>query len=409
MANEIPTISLKVGNIGLPTFNPIQYKATAENLDYLQNSLANLDARKVAAAQEKTKIDTALGQLESQMNEADLPWFNDYKQRINDAIKLEVDAGNFANAARTAITAAGDTAKDTLVQNRIKSNAKFQEFNKKLEDMQSKGEISKDTRDMLESQNAYKYKARYDNNGNEKPGNIWSVNRQPVRDINLAEIAMTAFKLITPDKTSHDTSTESESNVDKKGNILNIATGSGSSDAFAREWVTVDKIKQNIQSLIGTLPDGWASVEQAFDTYVYKTNQLEKQLESLNPTSQEYKNLAQQIHRRKWMYQKNGVDVFAKEDIDYEDFFAKFICDELYQKNLAYDWRTTKHTDKNSTIGKNNVTGNGANGKGGKSSNLTPQETGKGNPVEIPGKKEDNENSGAQQAADGITSMVKGN
>lgn len=357
MAGEVPTMSLKTGNIQMAQPKFLEYQWTPENLQLMQTSLANLDARKLALKQEKSKVDVALGQLETQMNEKDLPWFNAYKQKIEDDINYQAEVGNYGMTTGVAIEAAGKTAKDTLIQNRIKSNAKFEEFNKKLEDLQTKGEISKDTREMLESKNAYSYEAKYNEHGIELPGDIWKPIRQPVRDLNLANISDTAFKLITPFKTKRSDSRSDDSNIDKDGNVLDVRTGSGSSHSFIEEKVDIKDIKAVMKTLLQTLPDGLSSVEQAFDTYKYKTEKMEAQLQTLNPESEDYKNLQEQINRRKWLYERNGVDEYDNDgNINYEEFFARLLADELYQKQRAYDWRFTEDTVQNSSIGSKSTT-----------------------------------------------------
>lgn len=332
MANEIPTMSLKVGNIQMPTFTGLQYKATPEDLSILQNSLQRLDANKVAAAQERNKVDVAMGDLETKLNEADLPWFNDYKRNIDNQIAEQAEVGNYVGAARTAISLAGDVAKDSAILNRIKNNADYNETLKHQQDRLDKGEINKSTFDWWKANNPYSFNPIYDNSNKEIGYNKTDYNT-PLKDINWDQEILTSFKLISPETYSNTTSWGSDTNKVTKDNPDARRIGNEGNKTNAYEKVDRQQIIDNMYQRITSNPDMLNQVKQQVQVRLWKLKQLK---DNLNPLDSDYESNLNYINKEEKLLYKNG-HALNINNIDYYNYIKQMVDDSALTENLAYN------------------------------------------------------------------------
>ena len=89
-------------------------------------------------------------------------------------------------------------------------------------------------------------------------------------------------------------------------------------------------------------PDGYRQAEQAFDVANFETNKMIQQYQELiakDPNSEEARIMGQKLEARRKLMYKNG------SPIDYKEYYARMITNNLYADKLAYEW----HTDATSS------------------------------------------------------------
>ena len=327
---EIPTLSLKTVQFQPTVFTPSQYEYKAADMSILERSLAQRETRMKEAAQGKNAIDRTLGELELKLNPAETKWFEEYKQDIRNQIQSSIDSGDYGAAVRDATTLAGSIIQDPRILGRIRSQEAYETELKTQQARRDNGDIGQNTYDWWVANNKYSYTDNTDANGNFIEGSPWKADTRPVKDINWAEHAATAYKLITPKKGSstrgggHNTT-----NADGTGN------GNKWSRSSSTEQITVEDILGNIDELLSATPDGYRQAEQAFDVATFDLKRLQEEYNSLADDDPNKNVIGEQLDARKKLMYKNG------SPITYKEYYARMITDNHYAGTLAYKWTTS--------------------------------------------------------------------
>ena len=256
---EIPTLSLKTVQFNPTVFTPTQYEYKAADMSILERSLAQRETRMKEAAQGKSAVDKALGELELKLNPAEAKWFEGYKQDIRNQIQSSIDSGDYGAAVRDATTLAGSVMQDPRILGRIRAQEAYYTELKTQQTRRDNGEIGQNTYDWWVANNKYSYTDNTDANGNFIEGSPWKADTRPVKDINWAEQAATAFKLITPKK-----NTSSKGGGSDITNADGTSKGSKWSSSSGIEQITVEDILDNIEELLSDTSDGYRQAEQAY-------------------------------------------------------------------------------------------------------------------------------------------------
>ena len=323
-------MSLKTVQFNPTVFTPTQYEYKAADMSILERSLAQREARMKEAAQGKNAIDRTLGELELKLNPAEAKWFEGYKQDIRNQIQSSIDSGDYGAAVRDATTLAGSVMQDPRILGRIRSQEAYDTELKTQQARRDKGEISQNTYDWWVANNKYSYTDNTDANGNYIEGSPWKAESTPVKDINWAEQAATAFKLITPKKGS---------STKGGGHSTTNADGTGDGNKWSRssstEKITVEDILGNIDELLSATPDGYRQAEQAFDVATFDLKRLQEKYNNLADDDPNKDVIGEQLDARKKLMYKNG------SPITYKEYYARMITDNHYAGTLAYKWTTS--------------------------------------------------------------------
>lgn len=340
MPNVIPQMSLKQATLAQGSFTPIIYTPQKEDLSLLQTSLAQLEARENAAVEQQAKFNDTAAKLQTLVNPAEKQWVYDYINRQSTGFKNSMDSGDYSEALRQAAVAGSTLLSTPEAIGRIRAQEEYQQEVKTQQARRDRGEISQNTYDWWMANNPYKYEDTYDKNGNIIGGTSFVAESRPVADINWAAQAQAAFKMITPYKNSKSAQSSKSSSSTTDGNGSSSSKSSGSSHKV--EKVSKQDILDNIEELLSATPDGYRQAEQAFDVANFETNKMIQQYQELitkNPDSEEARIMGQKLEaRRKLMYQ-NG------SPINYKEYYARMITNNLYADKLAYEW----HTDATSS------------------------------------------------------------
>lgn len=327
---DIPTMSLKTQQFNPVVFTPSQYEYQAADMGLLERSLAQREARMKEAAQNKSAIDRTLGEIETKLNPSESEWFEGYKNDIKNQIQSSIDSGDYGAAIRNATLLAGSVVQDPRILGRIRSQ---EAYDKELQTQQARrdrGEISQNTFDWWANKNKYSYTDNTDASGNYIEGSPWKAESTPVKDINWAEQAATAFKLITPKKGSSTRGGgHSTTNADGTGD------GNKWSKSSSTEQITVEDILGNIDELLSSTPDGYRQAEQAFDVATFDLKRLQEKYNSLANDDPNKDIIGEQLDARKKLMYKNG------SPISYKEYYARMITDNKYAHTLAYKWTTS--------------------------------------------------------------------
>lgn len=261
---DISKMSLKTPQFNPVGFTPSQYEYQAADMGILERSLAQKEARMKEAAQNKSAIDRTLGELETKLNPSEAEWFEGYKNNIRNQIQSSIDSGDYGAAVRNATLLAGSVIQDPRILGRIRSQEAYEKELQTQQARRDRGEISQNTYDWWTNKNKYSYTDNTDASGNYIEGSPWKAESTPVKDINWAEQAATAFKLITPKKGS---------STRGGGHSTTNADGTGDGNKWSRssstEQITVEDILGNIDELLSATPDGYRQAEQAFDVAMF--------------------------------------------------------------------------------------------------------------------------------------------
>ncbi len=361
MANRSPQMSLKQATPIQGSFTPIVYTLQTEDLNLLQRSLAQLEARQTSAAEQQAKFNETAAKLQALVNPEEKQWVYDYINKQSAGFKNSIESGDYGAALRQATVAGSNLLSTPEAMGRIRAQEEYQQEVKTQQARRDRGEISQNTYDWWMSTNPYKYEDTYDKNGNIIGGSSFVAESRPVADINWAAQAQAAFKMITPYKKTigGTNSVTSDKPGDKVGNNIvsnEYGYSASSGGTHTIEKVTKQQILDNIEELLSSTPDGYRQAEQAFDVATYETNKMIKRYEELiakDPTSEQTKNLGQKLEARRKLMYKNG------SPIDYKEYYARMVTDNAFAEGLAYDWRTDVTQSSSTTIRQSGTIGRG--------------------------------------------------
>ena len=327
---NISKMSLKTQQFNPVAFTPAQYEYQAADMSILEKSLAQREARRKEAVQNKSAIDRTLGEIESKLNPSESEWFEGYKNDIKNQIQSSIDSGDYGAAVRNATLLAGSVVQDPRILGRIRSQEAYEKELQTQQARRDRGEISQNTYDWWANKNKYSYTDNTDASGNYIEGSPWKAESTPVKDINWAEQAATAFKLITPKKGA---------STKGGGHSTTNADGTGDGNKWSRssstEQITVEDILGNIDELLSSAPDGYRQAEQAFDVAMFDLKRLQDQYNNLADDDPNKAVIGEQLDaRKKFMYENQAP-------ISYKKYYAKMVTDNRFAHTLAYKWVTS--------------------------------------------------------------------
>ena len=266
---KLPEMSIAQMQYNPATFKGVSFTPQAPDMNILARSLAQAEERHDKAIEKQTAIDIALGDIENELNAAEIPWFNEYKQNIQQQIKNELDNGNPGGAIRVAIKAAGNIKSDTALKGRIKAN---KDYLKKLESVKNDNSIESVTKQRFEAQNLYNYEDIKDDAGNIIGGTEWKPSWTPVKHYAVNEIQRLAAQM-TPEESYVYENTKSGSTLGtldgKKVNNLSdaeLVLGQGSRSKYEQyQRKLEDNLRSVVKKLLKEHPEYKASLVQDYE------------------------------------------------------------------------------------------------------------------------------------------------
>lgn len=248
MADYIPTLSLKSIQFAPNTFTPVSYTPIETDGSLLAKSLQQQEARDVASNSELSKIAQTLVSTRALLNDAELDWFDQYSDDIQNRIKAEVDAGNFQSAIKFAQQEAYNLANNRDLQNKIAVNAAYQ---KELQQVESNARLDDATKRRWKALNQYNYTG----------GRTWKESWTPLDDIDISNLQRLAVAMTAEDaqSTFWQTSKGTPELVDVDGNVttdiskavgINSKTSTGRGGGESTHIKTKEDITKTFKSLL---------------------------------------------------------------------------------------------------------------------------------------------------------------
>ena len=401
MANKNNLATINPENVSFPTFQGFVYEGYApQNTQDYKTLIENIEHRTAlnqTAEEQLANLSTTYGNIRNSLNQdkESLNWFNNFIQGYRKNIESLIAEGEYEKAIKESTRLGGLAAENPELKARIQTSEQYKKDIEEQKKRIASNEISEETYNWWLKNNPYTYK----NIVNDEGVVIGGTAEKPLdvlyNDINYASVAQFAYNLITPDKSNVQRGTQtSYSNltghdITKGTNKYTAGEGSGSSwnKHDTREKVSIEDIKANIQNLISSLPGGYAQVEQAFNIAIDNYRNFVKEVEELKVKAyanlqdealqQKLLNAQQQLDEREKFFKKNG------SEINYQEYYARMITNNLFAAGLAHDWKTTSYTTTDNVdfrdtkaTGPGTGTGTGTGSSNGK--NTTKQRTSKG-------------------------------
>lgn len=355
MADKLPKYNLATAQFTPVVFEGATYKPEQEDMSLLANSLARLEERERTANEKLSAMDVAFGDIRSKLHQDKdtLQWFNDFSNKYKDQVASYARLGDYGNAINAAVRLGGEAANDAELIGRLKTSKQYEDLDAAQRARINKG-ITQDTYNWWKKNNKYNHVNIYDDYGN-VVGAEEIDTPVPYDDVDFTKLAETAYKLITPDKVAKGSNTSVSSSHSVDGTGSSYSTASGSSRRV--EKVRKEDILARMDELLPALPGGFSSVEQAFDVYRDKLDEMKESLKHMTPDTDEYKQQQQKIEERERLMSKNGATI-----TDYKEFCARMVTNELFAQGLAYDWRSTETSSQRSNSSVVNTERGGSHG-----------------------------------------------
>ena len=405
MANTIPTMTLKQATLPQNSFVPQVYTPQTADVSLLANSLAQREARMEKASAQEAAFNETASKLETLVNPNEKQWVYDYLNKQSEGFKNALDAGDYGAAVRQATIAGSNLLKKPEAMGRIQAQEQFKKEQDRQQARVTSGDIKQSTYEWWLNNNPYKYEDVKDANGNIIGGTQYISETVPVKDIDFAAQAYAAFKLINPYKNTKITGFDNAGQ--DYNDTENISWSRSGKTSNSRERITKEQILAVMDQLVKSNPDGYRAVEQAFNVAQYDLQKLQDKYEkayTLDPNSDDVKNLKEQLDERKQLMFNNG------SPISYKEYYARMVTNEAYARNLAYDWKTTEHItgESNSKSARTSGSGSGSGGSGGSGSGSGGSGSGSGGEDGPSTKQEQNTDTaseGVTKSAGKVTSM----
>ena len=293
---KLPEMSIAKMQYNPATFQGVSFTPQAPDMNILARSLAQAEERHDKAIEKQTAIDIALGDIENELNAAEIPWFNEYKQNIQQQIKNELDNGNPGGAIRVAIKAAGNIKSDTALKGRIKAN---KDYLKKLESVKNDNSIESVTKQRFEAQNLYNYEDIKDDAGNIIGGTEWKPSWTPVKHYAVNEIQRLAAQM-TPEESYVNENTKSGSTLGtldgkKVSNLSDaeLVLGQGSRSKYEQYQRKTEKnLRAVVEKLLKEHPEYKASLVQDYEDAKWLYMEADKKSKDMSLSEEERKDQA---------------------------------------------------------------------------------------------------------------------
>lgn len=288
---KLPEMSIAQTQYNPATFQGVSFTPQASDMNILARSLAQAEERHDKAIEKQTAIDIALGDIENELNAVEIPWFNQYKQNIQQQIQNELDNGNYGSAIRVAIKAAGNIKSDTALKGRIKAN---KDYIKKLESVKNNNKINSVTKQRFEAQNLYSYKDIKDDAGNIIGGTEWKPSWTPVEHYAVNEIQRLAERM-TPEESKVTENTRAGSTLGtldgkKVSNLSDaeLVLGQGSKSRYEQyQRKTEKRLRSVVEKLLKEHPEYKASLLQDYEDVKWLYMEADKKSKDMSLSEEE--------------------------------------------------------------------------------------------------------------------------
>lgn len=361
MAQRTRKYGLDIPNFTPATFQGTVYTPQQEDMSLLANSMRQLEERQRTAAEKASAMDLAFANVRSKLHQdkETMAWFDNYVNKYKNKVDSYARIGDYGNAINAAIRLAGEARNDAGLEARIRANEEYEEIDKIQKARVREGKISQNTYDWWKATKGYKFDELKDDNGNVIGGTLATKDSEPLDDLDIVTLSAQAFKLITPQKGSttnkwdnkYSNQGEASRLVGKGKNAIELETGeyydTSGQKTSAYEKVNIKDIKANLAELakrngsLEQMKQGLAVAKFSLEKAKQERDRLEEELNVAKVKGEDITELEEKFNDADQFYEQKLKDMSSNGSIiDFDEYYARQITDNLFAKNLAYDWRT---------------------------------------------------------------------
>lgn len=276
------------------------------DLGITQNTLQTITAGNREALQQASNLKTAIANMD--LNEAE----DGFRTALYDDITKTIDDNSLMDnpyyALDDIIKKQGDIASNPALIGRLNAQKAYKDYQNNID---SRKDISEDTKTWAKELNPYQYQDKLDDKGNIIGGSTWTPSFTPVRDIDMNEVFDAISKQLKP-QTSGWSGTSAFLNKDgsiSRNYIPGQTTDVWSESSGSYERITEDMISNAINNAFQNNPELAAGARQQYDVLTWKANKGELTPENDNT-----------YNGNGGYYDKNGVaktyNQYVKDMID---------------------------------------------------------------------------------------------
>ena len=338
---ERKRMSLNTVGFTPTVFNALEYKPLEVDYTPLARSFTMQEERKQKSIEQTNAVKTALGKARESLHKdkETLAWFDKKARDIEERLNAAAEVGDYAGAINLGIQQAGELANDAELNGRIRTNAEYESKKQRLQDLADKGKIKQETANYYLEKNPYSFKPIKDNEGNIIGAEEWDFAEQPVDDLDVGKLFLTAYGMITPTKTNRAKDNYS-TNVNKDGTPNNITTTRQKST----ESVSEDDILRQSLTLLFADNDWEAKIKQmynvAFNKYEKNKARLDELVAKGDNSSPEYQMLQTLVNQEEQLFFTDSSENDRNQNT-FLNYFSKQVLDSDMARQLGYSYENS--------------------------------------------------------------------
>lgn len=251
--------------------NPVPLRAPhRRNVEAFTNALNKIDEKAKESLQTQNQIKTTLANLD--INAAEDSWKAGYIRNIQNQLDDAAMYGDYSRSLNTARELAGQVASDPAVLGRVRAQAAYKTF---MDNLDKRQDITQDVKNWAKDNNPYHYQDQVDKEGHIIGGTNWEPNRTPVSTVDLSNLMTKAKQWVAVHKGSGISDIKY---VDADGNLTSDPGKNFYGLAYKKsgswEYVSEKDLNDALKSAIDTTPGARASLQQDYDTALWKYNKM---------------------------------------------------------------------------------------------------------------------------------------
>lgn len=362
-------ISLKQPQFEITPFQAVAFEPKEqENVGLLSDAFSKIAEREEKYTEKLAAMDTEFAQLRANLSSdaATAEWFENYKKKYRESIVAFANNGDYENAINFGTRLAAEALNDGELQGHTHAYATYKETHDANKQRVNNGVSNIDFE-------YWEYVNRYDPSKiewNVVDGKITGANEYQTttlyNSIDYAkDIYAKGYQLINPDVIS---TSEGKSTSTSHGGTKGSSSKSHSeSNSHSLEQVTAEQLLQVWDNLILMTGDDIERIKQDFHAKQHHVDVLRERQATLDPSSQEYKDLQADIDAY------NRVLTNNNSPVDFRTYYCRMISGtfegdnnvaKIVADNMSYTKESTGHDVSDSTSSTSTEGGGGGGHRG---------------------------------------------
>lgn len=264
----------------IPEFTPfkaLEFTPTVADANILQRSLAQQEEREQNATKSLAEANKVFATMRSQLHQdkGTMDRFDEWQRNKMDRLyqlrNLDPD-----RAFKEATLLGTEVVNDAEMQGRIRNNADFTEWEKKVKDNSNIRQVTKDR--LLEQENdRFTSELEFDDFGNVTGTKKWKALEEPVNTVSRLDLAAFTAKIVAPEEstTGHESKT-GHTNEDSSGFVR------GSSSQTTRKVLSKERLHEVFDKVFPEFPGARESLMQDYKDDIWRLGKIDQELQTAN-------------------------------------------------------------------------------------------------------------------------------